>query len=250
MTRTALVTGAASGLGRLAAQRLAAAGWDVVAVDRDEDGLAATAPRSPNTRTRACDVADAAAVASVVAETGPVHRVVHAAAVSPLVPALEQPLDEVERVLRIDFLGTVNVVRATLPEMLERDRGELVLFSSLASWMPAPGSSAYAAAKAAINAYAETLRLEHRHSAVRIRVVCPRQVDTPAFRAALAANPGLTGGLKPMAPGAVLDAVDRSLAARDGLYVFPDALTRTLVRVKRHAPGLAARLLGKVAAAD
>ncbi|MFB4313364.1 SDR family NAD(P)-dependent oxidoreductase [Actinomadura sp. 21ATH] len=243
MRKTALVTGAASGLGALAAQRLAAGGWDVVAVDVDEDGLARTALRSPNTHTRACDVADPAAVEAVVAESGAVHRVVHAAAVSPLAPALEQPLADVERTLRIDYLGTVNVVRATLPGMLGRGAGELILFSSLAAFTPVAGSSAYGAAKAAVNAYAETLANEHRGSGVRFRIVCPRQVDTPAYRAAAAADPGGTAaGMRPMPPRAVLDAVDRSLAG-DGLYVFPDAITRAVVLARRYAPGLLRRAL-------
>jgi NAD(P)-dependent dehydrogenase (short-subunit alcohol dehydrogenase family) len=245
LRKTALVTGAASGLGAAAAQRLAAGGWDVVAVDLDEDGLARTALRSPNTHTRTCDVSDSKAVEALVAETGAVHRVVHAAAISPLAPALEQPLDDVERVIRINYLGTVNIVRATLPGMLERGTGELILFSSLAAFVPAAKSSAYRAAKAAINAYAETLREEHGGSGVRFKVVCPRQVDTPAYRAALAADPSTAGaGMKAMPPRRVLDAIDRSLA-RDGLYVFPDAITRATVLTGRYAPGLLRRALAR-----
>ncbi|RFU41712.1 SDR family oxidoreductase, partial [Actinomadura logoneensis] len=238
------------GLGALAARRLAAAGWEVVAADLDADGLGATAHRSPNTRVRVCDVADAEAVDAVVAEAGPVHRVVHAAAVGPMATALEQPLADVERVLRTDFLGTVNVVRAALPGMLERGGGELVLFSSLASLLPVPKTSAYAAAKAAVNAYAEAVAAEHAGSGVVIRVVCPRQVDTPGFRAAASADPAATGRMRGIPPGVVLDAVDRSLArpAHD-LYVLPDPLTRAVARARRWAPGATARLVGRVTAA-
>ncbi|MCP2335362.1 SDR family NAD(P)-dependent oxidoreductase [Actinomadura rupiterrae] len=245
--RTALVTGAASGLGALAARRLAAAGWDVVAVDLDTGGLAETARRSPNTHVRVCDVGDAEAVNALVAGVGPVHRVVHAAAIGPLVPALEQPLEDVENVLRTDFLGTVHVVRATMPGMLERGGGELVLFSSLASLLPVPKTSAYAAAKAAVNVYAEALAAEHAGSGVVIRCVCPRQVDTPGFRAAAADDPAATGRMRGVPPGLVLDAVDRSLArpARD-LYVFPDPLTRVVALARRWAPGTVRRLVGQV----
>lgn len=90
MRRTALVTGAAGGLGALAARRLAAAAWDVVAVDVDEAGLAATALRSPNTHVRTCDATDPAALADVLAMAGPVHRVVHAAAATAPGPVLAQ----------------------------------------------------------------------------------------------------------------------------------------------------------------
>ncbi|MGK5550005.1 SDR family NAD(P)-dependent oxidoreductase [Actinomadura kijaniata] len=237
MTRTALVTGAGSGLGALAARRLAAAAWDVVAVDVDADGLAATARRSPNLHTRVCDVTDPDAVARVVAESGAVHRVVHAAAISPLGAALEQPLAEVERVLRVDFLGAVVVARATLPGMLARGRGELVVFSSLGAWVPGHLTSAYASAKAAVNAFVEALAVEHRGGGVTFRCVCPRQVDTPMYRAVAARHPAATGGAKGMPPGRVLDAVERSLARpEDDLYVFPDALTRATVTAKRLLP--------------
>lgn len=184
MKRTALVTGAAHGLGALAARRLAAAAWDVVAVDVDELGLAKTAQRSPNTHVRVCDVADPDAVAEVLAVTGPVHRVVHAASAAPSGPVLAQPLGEVEDVLRTNVLGTVNVVRATLPGMLERHAGELFLCPD-ASGPPASPSAA------AVAAYADALGAEHGGRGVALRCVH-----------AAAGTPH----------GQVLDAMDRSLA--------------------------------------
>ncbi|MBW8484644.1 SDR family NAD(P)-dependent oxidoreductase [Actinomadura parmotrematis] len=244
--RTALVTGAGSGLGALAAQRLAAAGWDVVALDVDEPGLAATARRSPTLHTRACDVTDPDAVAAVAAEAGPLQRVVHAAAISPLVPALDQPVEDVHRVLHINFLGTVHVVRAALPAMLDAGRGEIVLFSSLASLVPGRLTSAYAAAKAAVNAYAESLLIEYGGRGVTFRVVVPAQVDTPMYRRQAAAHPKATAGMKGMDPGAVLDAVDRSLARPEGdLYVYPGTVARLTAATKRHFPTLMRRVLDK-----
>ncbi|MEU5883217.1 SDR family oxidoreductase [Spirillospora sp. NPDC047279] len=238
MKRLALVTGAGSGLGALAAQRLAAAAWDVVGVDVDPEGLARTAARSPNTHTRLCDVADPKAVETVVAEIGTPHRVVHAAAVSPMGLTLEQPLDEVERVMRVDYLGTVHVVRATMPGMVARGRGELILFSSLAGWLPARTTSAYGAAKAAVDNYAETLFQEYGDSGVTIRVVCPAQVDTPGLRAAAERYPAAGRGPR-MAAREVLDEVDRSLArpAHD-LYVLPGRRAKSAVFLRRHAPRL------------
>ncbi|MFG2249973.1 SDR family NAD(P)-dependent oxidoreductase [Spirillospora sp. NPDC048823] len=213
MRRTALVTGAARGLGALAAQRLAAAAWDVVAVDADGGGLAATALRSPNMHVRTCDVTDPAAVADVVTMAGPVQRVVHTAMIAPVAPALEQPLDEVERVLRTGVLGAVHVVRATLPGMLERGRGEMIFCPAA----PVPGASAGAAASAAVAAYTEALWAEHGGRGVTFR--CTRAAaDTPARL--------------------VLDAIDRSLARPEGeLHVraegggaFPCGLVSRLAR--------------------
>ncbi|GAA2623925.1 SDR family oxidoreductase [Actinomadura fulvescens] len=246
-TRTALVTGAGGGMGALAAQRLAAAGWDVVAVDVDEAGLGRTAARSPNMYTRVCDVADPKAVEAVVAETGTPHRVLHAAAIGPFGPVLEQPLDEVERIMRVNYLGTVHVVRATLPGMLALGQGELILFSSLAGWLTTPMTAAYAAAKAAVNAYAEGLVREHGDSGVKIRCVCPAQVDTPMLRQIVARYPAV-GRTRAMPARRVLDEIDRSLArpARD-LYVLPGGRARTAVFLQRHAPGLAEPALRQAA---
>ncbi|MGI8328745.1 SDR family NAD(P)-dependent oxidoreductase [Actinomadura scrupuli] len=243
--RTALVTGAASGLGALAAQRLAAAGWAVIAADVDEAGLARTALRSPTMHTRVCDVSEAAAIAEVAAAAGPLDRVVHAAGISLVGTALDQPLEDAERIWRVDYLGTVHVVRATLPGMLERAQGELVLFSSLAGWLPSPRLSAYAAAKAAVNAYAEVLAQEHRGGGVKIRCVCPSQVDTPQFRRIAAQDPSVVAGRAGMPAGLVLDEVERSLA-RDELFVFPGATARLAVRGKRYVPGLLQRVVSRM----
>lgn len=243
--RTALVTGAGSGLGALAAQRLAAAGWAVVAADVDEAGLDRAAFRSPTMHSRVCDVSDPGAVADVTKDAGPLDRVVHAAAISMLGTSLEQPLEEAERIWQVNFLGTVHVVRATLPGMLERGRGELVLFSSLGGWIPAPKLGAYAAAKAAINAYAEVLVKEYGGRGVKIRCVCPSQVDTPQFRKIAEQDPAAVAHQKGMPPGLVLDAVERSLA-RDELFVFPGAAARFGVAAKRHVPRLFDRLVARL----
>lgn len=239
--KTALVTGAGSGLGALAAQRLAAAGWAVVAADVDETGLAATALRSPTMHTRLCDVADPKAVTELAAEAGPLDRVVHAAGISILGTALDQPLEELERIWRIDFLGTVHVARATVPRL--RGRSELVLFSSLAGWIPSPRLSAYAAAKAAINAYAEVLAREN--PSVTVRCVCPSQVDTPQFRKIAAQDPAAVAHQKGMPAGLVLDEIERSFA-RDDLFVFPGRQARLAIAARRHVPRLFDRMLTRL----
>ncbi|TDC83662.1 SDR family NAD(P)-dependent oxidoreductase [Actinomadura sp. 7K507] len=212
MMRTALVTGAASGLGALAAQRLAAAAWDVVAVDVDAAGLARTALRSPNMHARTCDVTDPGAVADVLAMSGPVQRVVHAAMISPAAPALEQPFDEIENTLRTDVLGTVHVVRATLPGMLERGRGEMIICPDA----PEADTAAGAAASAAVAAYTESLWAEHGGRGVTFR--CAR---------AAAGTP----------PRLVLDAIDRSLARPAGdPHVPMDAAGGLVSRLARRTP--------------
>lgn len=196
MRRTALVAGAARGAGALAARRLAAAAWDVVAVDTDEVGLAATALRSPNTHVRTCDVTDPEDVADILGVTGAVHRLVIAPPPAYAPPpasappgALEASLDEV---MRRAFLGPAALVSAALPGMLERGAGEVIVI------VPSGASPATAAASAAARAYVEALAAEHRGRGVAFRCASP-----PA---------GVPDRL-------VLDEIDRSLGRPGDVHV-------------------------------
>lgn len=245
--RVALVTGAASGLGRLAARRLAAATVTVVAADVDEVGLAETARRAPNVETRVLDVTDAAAVEATVGDVekryGPIDRLVHAAAIAPAGPLLDQPTDLVHRVMDVNYGGTVNAVFAAAPRMLHRDRGDIVLFASLAGWMPTPGLGAYTASKFAVVGLAEVLAMELRDHAVRLCCACPSLVDTPMIDQIdrdlpVADQPRLE-------PEAVLDAIERGLE-RGEHFVFPGRTAAVAVRARRFAPGLVRRRLASI----
>lgn len=238
----ALVTGAASGIGEASALHLAGRGWDVVAVDVDDEALEALREREPRIKIERCDVQDTDAVAALVKAVGPVDRLVHAAAVSRLGSALEQPLDEFNAIWRINFLGTVNFARAVVPGMVERGRGEVVLYSSLGGWVPARKLAAYASSKAAVNAFADVLDQECRGSGVTIRCVCPSQVDTPQFRRISAEDPAATAHRSGMPVAPVIEEVERSLG-RGSLYVFPGATAKTTIWIKRHFPRLFAKIL-------
>jgi short-subunit dehydrogenase len=238
---TALVTGAGSGIGEASALRLAADGWNVVAADVDDAALKALREREPRIGIEHCDVQDAEAVDQLAKAIGPVDRLVHAAAVSRLGSALGQPREEFDAIWRINFLGTVQIVRAVVPGMIERGRGEVVLYSSLGGWVPARKLSAYASSKAAVNAFADVLDQECRGSGVTIRCVCPSQVDTPQFRRISAEDPAATAHRTGMPVSAVVDEVERSLS-RKGLYVFPGSTAKATILIKRHFP----RTFGKI----
>jgi NAD(P)-dependent dehydrogenase (short-subunit alcohol dehydrogenase family) len=244
--RTALVTGAASGMGRMAAQRLAAAGVRVAAVDLERAGLTRTALRSPNMHTFTCDVTDADAVTAVVervtGELGPVDRLVHAAGLCRIGPALQHPLPSLRRVLEVNFLGTVHVCRAAMPDMIDRGAGEAVLFGSLAGWLPSPRLAAYSASKFAVSAFADVLAQETAGSGVRVLCVCPGQVETPLAEGVRAVDPGVLGGRSGMAPEEALDSVEAALANRRApLFVFPGRGTRETVLARRLVPDLLRR---------
>jgi NAD(P)-dependent dehydrogenase (short-subunit alcohol dehydrogenase family) len=247
----ALVTGAASGMGQLAARRLAAAGTSVAALDVDEKGLEETVARAPNMRAWGCDVTDDAAVAHAVQEVedalGPVERLVHAAGICLPGPLADQPVDEIERTMAVNYLGTVRVVHAVLAGMLERRRGDVVTFASLSGWLPSPHLGAYAASKHAVVAFNEVLAYENRGSGVRFACVCPPIVDTPMVAGIRARDVAALGGQgRGIDPGVVLDAVEEALDAGE-LFVLPGRGTKTVWRTRRFAPGLLWRQLERAA---
>ena len=234
--RVALVTGAASGLGRLAAQRLAASGVTVVAADVDEAGLAETARHAPNVEAKTLDVTDSGTVLATVrdaeARHGGIDRLVHAAAIAPSGRLLDQSPELIRRVMEVDYGGTVNTVHAVVPGMIDRGRGDVVVFASLAGWLPAPRLGAYTASKFAVVAFTEVLAMELEHTQLRLCCACPPLVETPLLEQ-IAADFPLEGQPK-LAPEAVLDAIERALE-REELFTFPGPAAPAVL-ARRFAP--------------
>jgi len=241
--KVALVAGAASGMGQLSAWRLAAEGVQIAALDVNEAGLARTTQRAPMVHAFPCDVTDADAVAAVVKEVetqlGPLDRVVNAAAIAPTGRLLDEPVEEIRRVMDINYGGLVNITKATLPGMIERRSGDLIQFGSLAGWLPSPHFGAYSATKAAVVSFSETLFHECAGSGVRFTCVCPPVVDTPMIDRVETDGrppPGFAD-VRKLPPEVVLDAIEAALD--DGRFlVFPGRGTPTLWRMRRVAPGL------------
>jgi NAD(P)-dependent dehydrogenase (short-subunit alcohol dehydrogenase family) len=270
--KVVLVTGAGSGLGRLAARRLAAGGASVAGIDIDEKGLEETAAhhesdgglalgetvsvtgardqllRRQTMRTAVVDVTDGGAVRSEVAkiesELGPIDRVVNAAAIMPTSLLMDQDLDEIHRIMRINYGGVVNVTMATLPGMIERRRGDLIQFASMAGWVPTPHFGAYDASKFAVVAFSEVLYHENRGKGVRIVCVCPPPVATPLLDQATS-RPKLLATTPPIAPEVVLESIERALEAGK-LWAFPGRGTAILWRIRRFLPGLVWRRMHRL----
>lgn len=237
-----LITGAGSGMGRLAARNLAAEGHQVAALDVNEAGLLETAEQHQNIRTFQVDVTDYGAVVAAVEEAeanlGPIRRVYNAAAIMPLGKVVDQDVEIFHRVMAINYNGVVNVTKATLPGMLERNAGELVNFASLAGWMPVLYMAAYDASKFAVVAFTEVLAHEHRDSGVKIACVCPPPVRTPLLdQARQTVWPKLFDEGPAIEPQQVLDAIDHALQ-RDELFVFPGRGSKLAWRLRRWLPGV------------
>jgi NAD(P)-dependent dehydrogenase (short-subunit alcohol dehydrogenase family) len=252
--KVALVTGAASGLGRLSCERLCASGAKVAALDIDVDNLARAVEGRRGARAYVCDVTDEARVSEVVDEVertvGPIDRVVHAPAIMPGGFLLQQGAELARKVMRINYDGAVNVVNATLPRMLERRRGEWICFGSVAGFALTPGLGAYCASKAALNAYFETLIHETAGRGVVVHLACPPMIDTPLIAQAmnLASFQVMTAKKLLASPSKVLDAIDASVL-RGETISYPLPMAKWLYVMRRFAPSLLWRVIERSATA-
>jgi NAD(P)-dependent dehydrogenase (short-subunit alcohol dehydrogenase family) len=183
--RVALVTGAASGIGRATTARLAGEGAVVVALDLSEEGLATTKDGCPDgavVDTVVGDVTDrdlpARVVSWVVERHGQLDVLANVAGILRTAHTHEHPLDVWDRVLEVNLTGTFAFCRAALPGLIE-SRGNIVNVSSTAALAGTPWAAAYAASKGGVLALTQTIAVEYARRGVRCNAVCPGSIDTP-----------------------------------------------------------------------
>jgi NAD(P)-dependent dehydrogenase (short-subunit alcohol dehydrogenase family) len=193
--RVAVVTGAASGIGRATALRLATEGAAVAVVDRDGAGAATTGATivadGGRARAWACDIARSgevnATAARVAAELGPVDVLANVAGIGDT--AGMEGIEEIDDarwqlVLAVNLSGAFHWCRAVLPGMAARGRGAIVNVSSLAGRSKsANGGLAYTASKAGVLGLTRHLAFDYGPRGVRVNAICPGGVDTPMLRA-------------------------------------------------------------------
>jgi len=180
--RAALITGAASGIGRASAIAFAAAGASVALVDIDAEGLADTAEaaRAPGSRAEAlvADVTDLRQVSDAVARAVEVFGRLDAAHNNAGVPGPYVPLDEYEeedfmRVLQVDLAGVWRCMRAEIRHMRAQRSGAIVNTSSMLGAAAMPDNSAYIAAKHAVHGLTRAAALELGGTGIRVNAIAP-----------------------------------------------------------------------------
>ncbi|MET7392870.1 SDR family NAD(P)-dependent oxidoreductase [Dactylosporangium sp. NPDC005572] len=221
----AVVTGAASGIGRALATGLAARGLDLALTDVEAaalDGTVAGLPGTASVLAAAFDVADPAAVdgfaAAVEARFGRADLVCNiAGVVGPRVPTWQQRPADWQWILQVNLIGPANVLRAFLPMLLARGSAHVVNVASIAGLAPIAGggNAPYAASKFAVVGLSETLRVELDAVAptVGVTVVCPGPVAT-RIREAERNRPVALGGGTPVTPPTFTNAAP-SISADD-----------------------------------
>ena len=175
-----LVTGASRGIGSAVARAFADRGCEVGLLARSTDELEELARSLPGGGHRALsgDVGDAASVSAAVEAFGRTDVVVANAGVADYGPFRTMDLDAVERMTRVNWLGTVHTVAAVLPGMLERRSGHIVVVSSGAGLRAFPGAAVYGATKHAQKGFAEALRHELSATGVSVTIVYPGEIES------------------------------------------------------------------------
>jgi short-subunit dehydrogenase len=181
-----VVTGASSGIGRALALTLAERGASVIGLARRRTLLDQVAGelsrRSPGSATQICDVGDTDAyretLAGIEGERGTIDILVNNAGIDLMLEASEGELDTVRRVFDVNFFGTVAGTLAVLPGMVQRQSGIVVNVSSDSARAPEPGQGAYAASKAAVSAFSESVAHEVGPTGVCVHLLYPGWVPT------------------------------------------------------------------------
>ena len=250
--RVAIVTGAASGMGRTAAIRWARQGWHIAAVDRAVEPLKELERDHAGITAVECDVSDETAVRraadEITATLGPVDRLVNAAGICVAGKIGDLPASEFRRVMTVNYFGTVHWVDSVLPAMRGRRAGEIVNFASVAGFVPTPSLSAYGSSKFAVLGYTEALAEETRADGIRVLCVCPPGVDTPLYTDLMAGTslgPRIQQFVRPITPDSVIDAIDRALPGRR-TYLFPGRGTTAMHRMRRFAPNVMNRIFRSI----
>jgi short-subunit dehydrogenase len=243
-----LVTGASSGIGAAVTRRLAT-GWrcELLLNGRDPARLAAVAEASGGV-TLLGDLSTPGRCRALAGRAldlaGRVDVLIAGAGVGWAGPFTEMPPDDIDQLLAVNLASALHLVRALLPAMVHRRSGHVVLVGSIAGACGVGGEAVYSASKAALTAFADSLRYEVHPKGVHVSVVLPGAVDTPFF--ARRGTPYGRSRPRPVPPEQVAEAVHRAVI-RPRAELFVPAWLRLPARLHGVAPALFHHLASRLA---
>lgn len=180
-----VVTGAGSGMGRELTLQLLDKDASVAMVDVRPEGMAEIISTAGGNHisTHLLNIADRESVDSLPREVILAHRTVdgvinNAGIIQPFVDVNELPYETIERIMNVNFYGTLYMIKAFLPHLLKRPEAHIANVSSMGGFIPFPGQTLYGASKAAVKLLSEGLYAELRNTRVGVTVIHPGAVDT------------------------------------------------------------------------
>ena len=184
--KNALITGAGKGIGKAIALALAKEGVNIILVARTQEEIDSVAAKVRSLRVKAlaitADVADInsvnAAVTKALAEFGTIDILINNAGIAAFGKFLELEPTDWERIIQVNLMGTYYVTRAVLPNMIERQTGDIINISSTAGLSGNALTSAYSASKFAVLGLTESLMQEVRKHNIRVTALTPSTVAT------------------------------------------------------------------------
>ncbi len=251
-SRRALVTGASAGIGEAFARALAAERYDLVLVARRRERLETLAKELAERHhvaatVEAVDLAEEAELAGLAERVAadPPDLLVNNAGFGSMGRFAELDVERELEQIRLNVLALVRLTRAALPGMLERGRGSVVNVSSLAGESAGPFSATYAATKAYVTSFSESLHEELRGTGVCVQALLPGFTRTE-FQEVAGVDPGIVPAFAWMSPAQVVAASLAALRRGDAICI-PGLGNRLLGGLTGLAPrGLARRILGSV----
>lgn len=184
--KRAVVTGAASGIGRAVALELAELGANVIAADRNLEGARQTVSMGPSTGSGIAaehlDLADPGSIEAFAREVGAADVLVNAAGWDRIEPFMDNTDEFISDIVAINYLGPVRLSKALLPPMIEGGNGATIVnVASDAGRVGSTGETVYAGAKGGIIAFTKSLAREMARHKITVNCVCPGPTDTPLF---------------------------------------------------------------------
>lgn len=249
--KTALVTGAARGIGRAIALRLAGRGMRLALADRDQVGLATThrdlerlGVEAVACPTDLCDPIQVDELAEQVLDRwSGVDLLVNNAGIAHYGPTHEMGEDDLQRLLRVNLLAPIQLTRALLPSLRARPEAHLLNVCSVLGLTPMPRVSAYCTTKHGLVGFSDSLRIEYGRQGLGVTTLCPGFVKTPLLEAAVEGNRS-----QPTPPAIVCVSMDRVAGAavrgveRNRSRVVVDPVGRLVRGAMNVMPGVFDRL--------
>jgi dehydrogenase/reductase SDR family protein 7B len=248
------ITGASAGIGAAVARAFAREGARLILSARRREELERVAAQCAGARgvdVLPLDLGDTPSLSArareALALAGHVDVMVHNAGISQRARAIETSIEVDERLLRVNYLGTVALTKALLPAMVARRRGQFVVVTSLTGLIGTPLRSSYAASKHALHGFFDSLRAEHHGDGIAVTIVAPGFVRTDVSINALRGDGAPQGTMdEATARGIDPDDCARTVVtatARRREEVYVGGFERVGVYLKRLSPRLLARFL-------